>query len=81
MSTIKSIPLLKQLLQSFYSKYQKKSFRLALGVCWLFLSLVGAYQLKNLEVDFNFESFFEEESADRVFFNQHKQVFGYDNDY
>jgi hypothetical protein len=72
---------LKQLLQSFYHKYQKKSFRLTLAVCWLLLSLVSAYQLKNLRVDFNFESFFEEESEDRIFFNQHKQVFGYDNDY
>ena len=45
------------------------------------ISIISAYQLRNLKVDFNFESFFEEESEDRMFFNQHKKVFGYDNDY
>ena len=42
---------------------------------------LSIFQITKLKLDFNFESFFQEDNPHRQFFDQHKKVFGYDNDY
>lgn len=69
------------MLKSFYNLYHLRQLKVALSVLWVVINLLALYQLRTLKVDFNFESFFQENSIDKTFYDQHKQVFGYDNDY
>ncbi len=42
---------------------------------------MSVLQLGKLKVAFDFESFFDQDSTDKQFYNEHKKAFGYDNDY
>ncbi len=61
--------------------YGNKRFRRTLAVFWLLSLAFFGYQVTGLKVSFEFEKLFGEENSDRQFYEQHLEVFGYDNDY
>ncbi len=48
---------------------------------WLIVTSFFAYQLPNLQADFEFEKFFPTDDSDIVFYEKHLETFDYDNDY
>jgi len=72
---------LKQSIAYFYGLYSRRAFRLFLITLWIVFLGVSLFQLRSLQLAFDFESFFAQDSPDKQFYDEHKRAFGYDNDY
>ncbi len=69
------------LLNNFYGRFNNRTFRRTLAGLWIAITLLFGYQLTKLQVDFEFEKFFPTDDPDIAFYENHLEVFGYDNDY
>ncbi|WMN11451.1 MMPL family transporter [Marivirga salinae] len=72
---------MKKLAKQFYNNFNEKEFRFMLYAVWLISIAFFISQFPKLSVAFEFEKFFADDNKDKVFFEQHVEKFGYDNDY
>ncbi|WNB17213.1 efflux RND transporter permease subunit [Marivirga arenosa] len=72
---------MKKIISNYYNNFKDKEFRVMLYAVWIISLAFFISQFPKLSVSFEFEKFFAEGNEDRVFFEQHVEKFGYDNDY